>query len=150
MVYNNNSCAIYRLSAIISYKLQMCGTCLFNFKLQPKTFHFFSLDEVDTKCYDAFNYGRREEALRLLKRVKDPHRVKSKSNFHILHCAAYHGWLDVVKQLINDHGFDPDCEDDSGNTPLSKARSNGKQSVVDYLEMCTFLCIYLVYNCLDT
>ena len=60
--------------------------------------------------------------------------MKSKSNFNILHCAAYHGWLDVVKQLINDHQFDPDCEDDSGNTPLSKARGNGKQPVVDYLQ----------------
>ena len=90
--------------------------------------------EVDTKCYDAFNYGRREEALRLLKQVKDPHTVKSENNFTILHCAAYHGWLDVVKELINDHQFVPDCEDDDGNTPLSKARSNGKQSVVEYLE----------------
>ena len=92
-----------------------------------------SIGEIE-KCYDAFNYGRREEALTLLKQVKNPHIVKSKSNFNILHCAAYHGWLDVVKQLINDHQFDPDCKDDDGNTPSSKARGNGKQSVVDYLE----------------
>ena len=92
-----------------------------------------SIGEIE-KCYDAFNYGRREEALTLLKKVKNPHTVKSKSNFNILHCAAYHGWLDVVKQLINDHQFDPDCEDDSGNTPLSKARGNGKQHVVEYLQ----------------
>ena len=60
--------------------------------------------------------------------------MKSKNNFNILHCAAYHGWLDVVKQLINEHQFNPDCEDDSGNTPLSKARGNRKQPVVNYLE----------------
>ena len=60
--------------------------------------------------------------------------MKSKKNFTILHCAAYHGWLDVVKELINDHQFNPDCKDDDGNTPLSKARGSGKQSVVDYLE----------------
>ena len=47
--------------------------------------------------------SRREEALRLLKQVKDPRTVKSKKNFTLLHCAPYHGWLDVVKQLINDH-----------------------------------------------
>ena len=86
------------------------------------------------KCYDAFNYGRQEEALRLLKKVKNPHVVKSSNNFTILHCAAYHGWLDVVKELINDHQYNPNCKDDGGNTPLSKARSNGKQHVVDYLE----------------
>ena len=102
--------------------------------------------EVDTKCYDAFNYGRREEALRLLKHVKDPLTVKSKTNFTLLHCAAYHGWLDITKELINDHQFDPDCKDDDGNTPLSKARSNGKQSVVDYLETVigTFVVIIIV------
>ena len=93
-----------------------------------------SLGEVDKKCYDAFNHGRREEALRLLKQIEDPRTVKSKKNFTLLHCAAYHGWLDVVKQLINDHEFDPDCKDDDGNTPISKARSNGKRTVVDYLE----------------
>ena len=32
------------------------------------------------------------------------------------------------------HQFDPHCMDDDGDTPLSKARSNGKQPVVDYLE----------------
>ena len=58
----------------------------------------------------------------------------SNNNFTLLHCAAYHGWLDVVKQLIIEHQFDPDCKDNDGNTPLSKARSNGKQPVVDYLE----------------
>ena len=101
-----------------------------------------SLVEVDRECYDAFNYGRKEEALRLLKQVKTP-RTVNKNNFTLLHCAAYHGWLDVVKQLINEHQFDPDCADDDGNTPLSKARSNGKQHVVDYLE--TVIGIFVVY-----
>ena len=77
------------------------------------------LVSLETKCYDAFNYGRREEALRLLKEVKDPHIVKSKSNFTILHCAAHHGWLDVVKELIIEHQFHPGCKDDDGNTSLA-------------------------------
>ena len=92
------------------------------------------LSNIETQCYDAFNYGRREEALRLLKHVEDPRTVKSRNNFTILHCAAYHGWLDVVKELIVENDFNPDCEDDDGNTPLSRARDNEKQSVVDYLE----------------
>ena len=105
---------------------------------------------LETKCYDAFNYGRREEALRLLKQVKDPRTVMSNSNFTLLHCAAYHGWLAVVKELINDHDFDPDCKDDSGNTPLSKARGNGKQPVVDYLERFLGLGTFNVDFCLCT
>ena len=78
-------------------------------------------------------------------KIKNPHIVKSKNNFTILHCAAYHGWLDVVKQLIDDHQFDPVCKDDSGNTPLSKARSNGKQHVVEYLQTAIgmFISVYI-------
>ena len=105
-----------------------------------------SLAEVETKCYDAFNNGRQEEALTILKQVEDPRTVKSKNNFTILHCAAYRGWLDVVKELITEHRFDADCKDDDGNTPLSKARSNGQQSVVDYLE--TLIGTFVVYFCL--
>ena len=72
----------------------------------------------------------------------------SNNNFTLLHCAAYHGWLPVVKQLILKHDFDPDCKDNDGNTPLSKARGNGKQPVVDYLEK--RLGTFIVYFCLCT
>ena len=69
----------------------------------------------------------------------------SNNNFTLLHCAAYHGWLSVVKELIIEHQFDPDCKDNDGNTPLSKARSNGKQPVVDYLERVIGLGTFVVY-----
>ena len=105
-----------------------------------------SLVEVDRECYDAFNYGRKEEALRLLKQVKDPRTVKSNNNSTLLHCAAYHGWLDVVIQLINDHQFNPDCMNGYGNTPLMLAKRDGKQPVVDYLE--TVIGTLVVYVCL--
>ena len=111
---------------------------------------FVSLAKAETKCYDAFNKGRMEEALRLLKQVKDPRTVKSKNNFTLLHCAAYHGWLDVVKELITEYQFDAECEDDDGNTPLSKATSNRKHHVVDYLKkvigtfVSYFLFVYIV------
>ena len=101
-----------------------------------------SLFSVEMKCYDAFDNGRREEAVRLLKQIKDPRTVKSENDFTLLHCAAHHGWLDVVKELITEHQFNPECEDKNGNTPLSKARGNGKQSVVDYLE--TFIGTFVV------
>ena len=103
------------------------------------------------KCYDAFNHGRMEEALRLLKQVKDPRTVKSKNNYTLLHCAAFHGWLDVVKELIIEYQFNAECENDNGNTPLSKAKSNRKRHVVDYLEKVigTFVvdfCSYILYR----
>ena len=110
------------------------------YQFASKNVSFIYLAELEEQCYDAFNYGRQEEALRLLKQVKDPHTVKSKNNFTILHCAAYHGWLDVVKQLINEHQFDPHCKDNDGNTPLSKAASS---DVVDYLE--TVIGTFIVY-----
>ena len=99
--------------------------------------------EVDAKCYDAFNCGRQKDALRLLNQVKDPHTVKSDKNITLLHYAACYGWLNVVKELINEHQFNPYCEDDDGNTPLSTAKSNGKQPVVEYLE--TFIGTFFVY-----
>ena len=84
-----------------------------------------------------------------MKKVKNPRTVKSKRNFTLLHCAAFHGWLDVVKELITKHQFDAYCENDDGNTPLSKARSNKKQHVVDYLEIVIgihLLSIFYVLN----
>ena len=83
-----------------------------------------------------------------MKKVKDPRTVKSERNFTLLHCAAYHGWLDVVKELITEHQFDAYCEDDVGNTPLSKARNHKKQHVVDYLE--TLIGTIVVYFSLCT
>ena len=106
------------------------------------------MSKVVDQCFEAFNYGRREEALKTMKKIKDPRTVKDSNNFTILHCAAYHGWLDVVEELITEHQFIPDCEDKDGNTPLSKARSRGKQSVVDYLE--TYIGTLVVYLCLFT
>ena len=90
--------------------------------------------EVDAKCYDAFNCGRQKDALTLLKQVRDPHSVKNENNFTILHCAAYHGWLDVVKELIIEYQFDPDCKDNDGYTPFRTASNSEKQDVVEYLE----------------
>ena len=108
-------------------------------------FLFFVLSKVDDQCFEAFKHGRKEEALRLLKKIDDPRTVKDSNDFNILHCAAYHGWLSVVKELIEDHQFNPDCMDDDGYTPLMKAKSNEKQPVVDHLE--TVIGTFVVYFC---
>ena len=104
------------------------------------------MSKVVYQCFEAFNYGRREEALRLQKKIKNLHAVVDSNNFNILHCAAYHGWLDVVKELIVEHHFNPGCRDDDGNTPLGKAKRNGKQAVVEYLETAIgiFMSVYLI------
>ena len=125
--------------------MNLNSICVLSTNTNKNVSIFVSLAEVETKCYDAFNYGRMEEALRLLKQVKDPRTVKSKNNFTILHCAAYHGWLDVVKELIIEHQFNPNCEDKDGNTPLSKATSNGKVTVVAYLKK--VIGTFVVYFC---
>ena len=106
------------------------------------------LVSLETKCFDAFKSGKREEALRLLKEIDDPHAVKSNDNFTILHCAAYNGWLSVVKEMINDHKFEPDYMDDDGNTPLMIAKSNSKQPVVNYLETVISTFVVYMYYCL--
>ena len=124
----------------------ICHDC-FIYIYKQKCFTSYSLEK---RCYDAFEKGRREEASRLLKQVKDPRTVMSNHNFTLLHCAAYHGWLAVVKELINVHKCDPDCMDDDGITPLSKARDNGKQPVVDYLERVVGLGTFVIYFCLCT
>ena len=140
LLYNGNHC-LSKLHVCLSINSKQ------NFSL------LVSLAEVDTKCYDAFDHGRKEEALRLLKQVKDPHTVKNKNNFTILHCAAHNGWLDVVKELIIEYQFDPDCKDNDGYTPFRTASNSGKQDVVEYLETVigTFVVhFYLfIYNCLD-
>ena len=125
--------------------MNLNSICVLSTNTNKNVSIFVSLAKVETKCYDAFNHGRMEEALRLLKQVKDPRTVKSENNFTILHCAAYHGWLDLVKELIVEYQFDAECEDDDGNTPLSKATSNSKHHVVDYLKK--VIGTFVVYFC---
>ena len=104
-----------------------------------------TLSDVETQCSDAFYCGRHGEALRLLKKIEDPRIMKCNNNVTVLHYAAYHGWLDVVKELINDYEFNPDCKDEKGITPLRKAKANGKDNVVQYLKKGEYVYIYVLH-----
>uniref|UniRef100_A0A1X7SFA7 Uncharacterized protein n=1 Tax=Amphimedon queenslandica TaxID=400682 RepID=A0A1X7SFA7_AMPQE len=43
--------------------------------------------------------------------------VRSKEcNANLLHWAAYHGWIDIIDMLINDHGFDLVFTNTAGHT----------------------------------
>ena len=73
------------------------------------------------KCYDAFDRGDKEEALRLLKVVKDPREVKGNNGWTLLHHAATNGWTDIVELLITKYNFDVNSVDDYDCTPLHLA-----------------------------
>ena len=49
----------------------------------------------------------------------------------LLHLAAYHGWLDIIRTV----GFTTtyNCKDNNGRTPLVYAAAGGNISVIDYL-----------------
>ena len=89
---------------------------------------------VEDKCLQAFVNGRKEEAIRLLSVVVNPHELKNKDRQTGLHWACYYGWIEIVTKLINEHQFDPMCRDRNGNTPLHQACSQkGNLLIIQYL-----------------
>ena len=50
-----------------------------------------------------------------------------------LHWAAYKGHLDIVKYFVENKTFKLTQKDDGGKTPIMRARNNGHQDVVNYL-----------------
>ena len=51
----------------------------------------------------------------------------------LLHIACQNGWPDVVKQLIEKHGCDPEVKDRGKQTPLHYACHYGRLDVIHYL-----------------
>ena len=54
-------------------------------------------------------------------------------NDTLLHLACRHGWLDLVKRFIEEHGFAPDIQDHGKQTPLHYACHYGQLDIVQYL-----------------
>ena len=50
----------------------------------------------------------------------------------LLHLAAYHGWVDIVIDLITKYKCDTNCKDSRGHTPLHYAARNNHLEVVRY------------------
>ena len=87
------------------------------------------------KCYDAFDRGDKEEALRLLKLkvVKDPREVKGSSGWTLLHWAAARGWTDIVELLITKYNCNVNSVDIYNETPVHEASYYGELNVIKSL-----------------
>ena len=90
---------------------------------------------VQLECWRAFTNGQKEEAIRLLPFVVNPHKLKDGKNWTILHWACRNGWMEIVfKLMVNEYQFDPMCKSDAGNTPLHVAcHHKGNLSIIQYL-----------------
>ena len=82
-------------------------------------------------CLRAFEYGRKEDALRLLAKVQHP-------DEHCVHWAARHGWEDLFRQLVENYNLSPAKEaaifgGGSMYRPLHRACKYGRVEVVKYL-----------------
>ena len=94
------------------------------------------------RCVAAFKQGDYEEAKRLLPEIQQPRNVATKftlignrggesKNVTLIHLAAYHGWLDIIKTMKK--YFKRNCIDSAGSTPLHYAAAGGSLAVIDYL-----------------
>ena len=92
---------------------------------------------LEDKCWDAFEKGDHEEAVRLLPLVKEPNKIKRRytiwDNTSLLHLSSWRGWLDVTKDLITKYHCDPHEGDGVGETCLHWAAIGNHVDVMRYL-----------------
>ena len=80
-----------------------------------------------------FENGKHEIALQSLLRFTNStselkRKISSKKHFraNLLHHAAFWGWVNIIKKLIDDHGFDPMSTDARGRTAVHYAAEGVK------------------------
>ena len=94
------------------------------------------------RCVAAFKQGDYEEAKRLLPEIQQPQNVATKftlignrggesKNVTLVHLAAYHGWLDIIKTMKE--YYTNNYTDSTGSSPLHYAAAGGSVAVIDYL-----------------
>ena len=88
---------------------------------------------MEGKCLVAFRRGDKEEALRLLKVVKDQREVKGSDGWTLLHYAAARGWTDIVELLITKYNCNVNSVDNDNRTPVYEASANGHLNVIKSL-----------------
>ena len=101
--------------------------------------------DLEQQCVAAFKQGNHDQAIQLLPQLQQPGDVTTEFNLNtkqkslsnrdvtLLHLAAYHGWLDIIKTL-QQYIFEYDCKDSEGLTPLHYAAKSGNSiAVIDYL-----------------
>ena len=91
---------------------------------------YSSVDEINKLCFLAFNSAHYSEAIRLLPLVNEPKSIHTnvcdtnipytkgsttyfdpKDSIGLLHLAAWNGWLDIMKTLIDKYGLEPEMGD---------------------------------------
>ena len=100
----------------------------------------------DFNCCSAFKKGDYEAAHHLLPLVQEPKKVYTQFTFttsicngveasevNLLHLSSMHGWLDIVKDLINNYHFDPQERDNKGCSCIFYAIAGKHIDVVQYL-----------------
>ena len=90
--------------------------------------------DLSKQCRRAFYDGRKEDALRLLAEVEQPHP-------DLIHYSAEWGWLDVCRQLVENYNLNPSNRATihfggmfmKFPRPLHVACAHGRVEVVKYL-----------------
>ena len=103
-----------------------------------------SHQHADRDCVRAFKQGNQQDATRLLPYTRNAAFVRiTTSVSHVgyllagclvslLHLAAYHGWVDVVDDLIAKYKCGANWKDSCGLTPMHYAASRGHVAIVRY------------------
>ena len=97
---------------------------------------------LQQRCVAAFKQGDYEEAKRLLPEIQQPQNITTKfsltgnrggesNSVTLVHLAAYHGWLDIIKTMKE--YYMSNYIDSNGSTPLHYAAAGGSLAVIDYL-----------------
>ena len=93
-----------------------------------------SREDLEKKCFEAFDEGNRQNVELLLPQIRQPAKVRDnvlKSS--LLHYAAQHGWLDVVVELATKYKCDVNCKNMNGFTPLHYATNIDQLELMKYL-----------------
>ena len=91
------------------------------------------MSSLGKQCYEAFYSRKKEKGLELLEQLDDPKSVRDTNGWTLLHCAAYHGWLDVVELLTTKYKCDVNITSTKNKTPVFIASREGHLNVVKYL-----------------
>ena len=107
------------------------------------------LHSLERKFLNAFERGTKQNAVRLLPQVSQPADIRITTDYKVVandtwkivvasgsslvHLAAIHGWIDVVKDLTIKYKCDAKCKNSRERTPLYCASATGQLEVVKYL-----------------
>ena len=94
-------------------------------------------DSKEWKLYLACRQGEKSKVLKLLKEDGADPRSEDATNTSTggapLHWASHHGWLDIVKDFIENYNISPELATGYHETPLHCACQGGHIDIVRYL-----------------